>query len=296
MENCQIILSERGKELILHKTNKYRFRRQRKDGIMKWLCTNKDCSASILTTADKKSICEFSGEHICDENSVQKIERQILRENCKRKCEEDLSAKPLKIIRTELLNSTATKIVKEDIKTVRKTMYEKRRKHYPTFPKSLDEAIDQLKTLHEDDFFKFKGNQFVHVHDSKNIICLTTLSNINLLTESTEFFADGTFDYAPRFFLQLYTIHCYKNGFYVPLVYFFLPDKSKQTYIEMWRFLLEICLKLSNRNFIIKQLHLDFEIGAHEAVKNIFPGAIIETCRFHLGQSWWRKVIYLYNL
>lgn len=103
MENCQIILSERGKELILHKTNKYRFRRQRKDGIMKWLCTNKDCSASILTTADKKSICEFSGEHICDENSVQKIERQILRENCKRKCEEDLSAKPLKIIRTELI-------------------------------------------------------------------------------------------------------------------------------------------------------------------------------------------------
>jgi len=29
-------------------------------------------------------------------------------------------------------------------------MYEKRRKHYPTFPKSLDEAIDQLKNLHED--------------------------------------------------------------------------------------------------------------------------------------------------
>ncbi|KAF0749039.1 FLYWCH-type domain-containing protein [Aphis craccivora] len=98
MENCQII-----KELILHKTNKYRFRRQRKDGIMKWLCTNKDCSASILTTADKKSICEFSGEHICDENSVQKIERQILRENCKIKCEEDLSTKSLKIIRTELI-------------------------------------------------------------------------------------------------------------------------------------------------------------------------------------------------
>lgn len=132
--------------------------------------------------------------------------------------------------------------------------------------------------------------------DSKNIICLTTLSNINLLTESTEFFADGTFDYVPRFFLQLYTIHCYKKGFYVPLIYFFLPDKSKQLCIKMWRFLMEICLKLSNRNFIIKQIHLDFEIGAHEAVKNIFPGAVIETCRFHLGQSWWRKVIYLYNL
>jgi len=251
---------------------------------IKWLCTNKNCS--ILTTSDKKSICEFSGEHISVKNSVQKIERQILRENCKRKCEENLSTKPLKIIRTELLNNNVTEIVKEDFKTARKPMYDKRRKHYPTFPKSLDEAINQFKNLHEDDFFQLQGNRFVHVHDEKYIIYLKTLSNINLLTESTELFADGTFDYAPNFFLQSYTIHYYKNGFYVPLVSFFLPDNSKQTYIEMWRFLLNISLKLSHRSFIIKQLHLDFEIGAHEAIRNIFPGAIIETCRFHLGQSW----------
>lgn len=68
MKNCQIILSERGKELILHKTNKYQFRRQRKDWIIKWLCSNKDYSASILTTSDKK-IYESSGEHICTKNS-----------------------------------------------------------------------------------------------------------------------------------------------------------------------------------------------------------------------------------
>jgi len=41
-------------------------------------------------------------------------------------------------------------------------MYEKRQKHYPTFPKSLDEAIDQLKNLHENDFFKFKGNHILY--------------------------------------------------------------------------------------------------------------------------------------
>jgi len=69
-------------------------------------------------------------------------------------------------------------------------------KHY------LDEAIDQLQHLHTDDFFQFLGYKFVHVHDKKNVIRLTTLSNINLLTESTEFFEYGTFDYAPVFFLQ----------------------------------------------------------------------------------------------
>lgn len=98
------------------------------------------------------------------------------------------------------------------------------------------------------------------------------------------------------FFFYNYTLFTATKMDFTYLVYLFLPDKSKQTYIEMRRFLLKIILKLSNRSLIISQLHLDFKIGAHEAVRNIFPGAIIETCRFHLGQSWWRKVIYLNNL
>jgi hypothetical protein len=73
MENCQIIPTKCGKELIIHKANEYRFRRQRKNGFIKWLCTNNDCRAGILTISDKKLICEFSGEPIiCAKNSVQK--------------------------------------------------------------------------------------------------------------------------------------------------------------------------------------------------------------------------------
>lgn len=53
----------------------------------------------------------------------------------------------------------------------------------------------------------------------------------------------------------------------------------------MWKYLLQICPALN-----VKKLHLDFEIGAHEAVKEIFPNVIIETCRFHIAQTWWRKV------
>jgi len=61
MENCEIFLSERSEELFLHKPNKNRFRRQWKDGVIKWFCTNEDCSASILTTLDKKSMSTFFG-------------------------------------------------------------------------------------------------------------------------------------------------------------------------------------------------------------------------------------------
>jgi hypothetical protein len=98
-------------------------------------------------------------------------------------------------------------------------------------------------------------------------------------------FGDGTYDFAPTFFSQLYILHTYVNGFYVPIVHFFLPTKTKQIYIKMWKYLLQICPALN-----IQKLHLDFEIGAYEAVKEIFPNVIIETCRFHLAQVWWRKV------
>jgi len=49
----EVIISERGKELS---NIKYSFVIKRKDGLIKWVCTDKNCSASILTTADKSSL------------------------------------------------------------------------------------------------------------------------------------------------------------------------------------------------------------------------------------------------
>jgi len=96
-------------------------------------------------------------------------------------------------------------------------MYEKGRKYYPTYPKSLEKIIDQLKNLHEDYFFfnLIVPNQYVHVQYDKNIICLPTLSNINLFAGSTEFFGGGMFDYAKkdldRINLTIQSYNDYKN-------------------------------------------------------------------------------------
>jgi len=45
--------------------------------------------------------------------------------------------------------------------------------------------------------------------------------------------------------------------------------------------------KIVFKNLLVLKLHLDFEIGAHEAAKEVFPNIEIDVCRFH---SWWRKV------
>jgi hypothetical protein len=36
--------------------------------------------------------------------------------------------------------------------------------------------------------------------------------------------------------------------------------------------------------------HIDFEYAMHSAILTKFPNSTISCCRFHLGQSWWRKI------
>jgi len=97
-------------------------------------------------------------------------------------------------------------------------MYDLRRKDFPTFPQSLNSAIIQIKEMQNEDRFKFKNEKFIHVPENQNFVCITTKTNINLLTQCDDIFIDGTFEYAPKYFLQLYTINGFKNGFYIPLV------------------------------------------------------------------------------
>jgi hypothetical protein len=96
--------------------------------------------------------------------------------------------------------------------------------------------------------------------------------------------------YAPKYFVQLYTIHGYKNGYYLPLVYFFLIEKSKDLYKKMWIFLQDVRIKYTGSQFILKKLHIDFEKAAHQAAYKVFENVQLIACRFHLGQSWWQKV------
>ena len=37
-------------------------------------------------------------------------------------------------------------------------------------------------------------------------------------------------------------------------------------------------------------VYADFETAVHNAVTTVWPGLEVNTCRFHLGHSWWRKM------
>ena len=104
---------------------------------------------------------------------------------------------------------------------------------------------------------------------------------------------DGTFNYAPKYFTQIYNILGYHNGFYIQLAFVFLVGKSEVLYTDMWKMLLDLCQQEVGAEPSIDELHLDFELSAVNSLSDVFPDSKIVLCRFHLGQSFIKKMMEL---
>jgi len=166
-------------------------------------------------------------------------------------------------------------------------MYRSRRSPYPVLPKSISEVIKLMKnqkitTIENEDFL-------LNVDSTNNILFYSTISNLKLLCSCDRIFVEGTFYSCPKYFYQLFTVIIFKNGHYVPLSYFLLPDKCANTYANAFRCIVEKC-SVQNVQFNPSTLVADFEEAIHVGAKFVWPQMKIIGCRFHLTQSWWRHI------
>ena len=99
---------------------------------------------------------------------------------------------------------------------------------------------------------------------------------------------DGTFSVASRLFYQLYTLHICFRGFFLPLIYALLPDKTKDTYYDMFSI---IKRKMANLDlqFNPTTMMSDFEIGMISTLRLHFPNTELKGCNFHFSQAIWRQ-------
>jgi hypothetical protein len=91
---------------------------------------------------------------------------------------------------------------------------------------------------------------------------------------------DGSFDYCPKFFAQVFTIHCVANGHYVHLLFCLLVSKLGDTYKTLFTKINEVLC-----NFSPKKIIVDFEVAIN-AAQITWPSAHIAGCQFHLTQNW----------
>ena len=117
------------------------------------------------------------------------------------------------------------------------------------------------------------------------MLIFSTRHNLQLLSQSQEWFSDGTFSTAPLLFEQLYTLHVVQYNTVVPVVYALLSNKTRDTYTKFIH-----ALKILQPGLRPQQLMCDFEQAALQAFSNEFPGIQTTGCFFHLSQSVWRRV------
>ena len=248
-----------GKQCKLYRHNRFKFVYTLKSsGEACYRCTISKCTASIYIN-ENGIIREGPAQHR-HTDSVRDMTFEVLRSRCKLAATQNFEARPSTVVRSQLRNlPDTTTLQSADLRKCKTVMYKERRKHLPTFPKSLVESIDNIKhvplsTSRNEDFLLCAET----LSSDSGVIIFTCQSNLRALCRSEILLGDGTFYITPRFFYQVYTIHAYVDGHYFPLVYSLLPNKSASTYTIMLTKIVEQCERMG-LEFSPRLVLLDFE-------------------------------------
>lgn len=281
----EFISSEKGKPLIIYENFKFRrYRELKTTGELVWCCTNKNCLAKVYTLGENFIFSKKNGFHNHNRND-DLVNRQRISNAVKRKAEEDLCEKPSKLIYKELKNhpEALNNLSAKDVRYICNNISHTRAKLIPNLPKNISDIHTYLESV---PVKTTKEENFLIINNSEsNIIVFSCYSNIGFMCEQEVLYVDGTFDYCTKFFLQLFTIHAFKNEVYVPVAFCLLKDKNKSTYTKLFRMLTE---KSMGMGFIFnpKNIVMDFEQAIHRSSLECFPNVRIIGCRFHLSQCW----------
>lgn len=283
-----LIKSCRNRDLLLLENFTFSKSRELKSGEISWRCVQRKCSATAVTMGADVLITKANLIHNHEVN-IQKLNRKIVTNACKRKAEEDISEKPAKIIRQAIVETAANNLTLSDIEDIRRNIYTCRRKVLPgVLPKNIEEIHRTL------DVYSPKtnnGEDFLFFNDPKHhIIIFSCQTNIHVLCQINTIYMDGTFSYCTKYFGQLFTIHGLENGHYIPLVYCLLKDKTTSSYQHLFSSLKSRIFEVYKLCWNPMEVFIDFEKAIHNALFNSFPHIKINGCRFHLHQNWFKKI------
>ena len=135
------------------------------------------------------------------------------------------------------------------------------------------------------------GGQFLLFDDGSEdrILGFGSEDAVKILCSAACVLMDGTFRVVPRLFSQMYTLHASFRNQVMPLLYFLLPNKEKNTYSRVFT-LISTFATARGLLFNPQRFKLDYEIGMLKAIEENFPQARVTGCNFHYMQALYRRV------
>lgn len=281
--SLEFFKSEKGRNMLCHGGHLF-YKDKGRDETTHWKCSNfvkTKCKARVTTKNAEvvKTLNEHN--HCADAASIEAaVHKDRLRFFAK-----NSNLTPHSIISEVAATCSdvaAPKLPSVDSmkRTVRNLRFKD--KGYPGLPANISDfsIIDPYNKT-------FKGDLFLQYDSGRSqnrILIFATQRNIDLLSTSEHWYADGTFKTVPLLFNQLYTVHGFKDKISIPLVFALLPNKNEDTYVHF----LENLKNLGSMS--PKTITTDFEIGMIKAFHKVFPNALQKGCFFHFSQCIWRVI------
>ena len=100
---------------------------------------------------------------------------------------------------------------------------------------------------------------------------------------------DGAFKSACKMWKQKFVWMIKVRGYWIPVVWAWLPDKAEQSY-KVFIHLVQEKLKELNIGFNIKSVSSDFELNIHKSIDQMLIGVEILGCFFHLQKTFFHRV------
>ncbi|CAF3907105.1 unnamed protein product, partial [Rotaria sp. Silwood1] len=126
------------------------------------------------------------------------------------------------------------------------------------------ETVDADGCLPEKLKKTYRDEDFILCED-KNLIIITTQTNLSILKQNKHWFADGTFKVCPDDHYQLFTLHTMMTNAIIPLVYGLLIGKSAEDYNLFFKKV------LVQDDFQSESIMTDFETGTMKSVREMLP-------------------------
>ncbi|XP_041372839.1 uncharacterized protein LOC121386108 [Gigantopelta aegis] len=124
----------------------------------------------------------------------------------------------------------------------------------------------------------------------KRHLIFSTDQQLQLLSRSKCWYADGTFKLVKEPFTQLFSVHsfirredCAKQ---IPLVFCLMSGRRKKDYMAV----LEAIIGMLPQAPRVQRLVIDFESALWRAAASVIPDVQIKGCSFHWTQAVWRKI------
>lgn len=281
--SLKILVSEKGKDLLVYQNYKFHIHRVLLSGETTWRCNYKKCSSFIKTVGNNynREITEQKLDHQHPPLSEQDLLRQELSSCAKRKATENLCDLPSKVMKTVIseVDPESETLSVRDIQLCKRNLYYARRKTLPKLPQNVSETYAMVMNV---GYSTNRGEPFL-LKSGNGCIIFTCLTNLAAICSSEYVHMDGTFKFCVRHYYQLFTLFGFINDQYIPLVFCVLENKSMCTYEYCLRFIKDECRK-NGFTFDPKNIVIDFEMAIHAACNSIWPDTDIVGCRFHLAK------------